>query len=370
MQPHNIFIIAGEPSGDMHAAMLIRKLKEIAPNLRFFGIGGSKMRAEGFQSLVPIEEIAVTGFVEVAKRLLYFMKLKQRCEEVMLRENIDCFIPVDYPGFNIKIAKFATSHNIPVYYYIAPQVWAWGKNRWKKLLHCVTKLLVLFPFEEKYFLDKGIDAKFVGHPLLDNPVFAMENIVSNEMNREKELISFYPGSRQNEVERNLQLFTQTALLLAKHNAEYHFGFAVSPNVSESNFDFLQDIGINYTLYRNSYELMQKSHFGVSKAGTTTLEAALLNMNMLMAHKTSPTHYLMGKWLANLDYISLPNILVNKPIVPEYIQKDATPPQIAASVIDFMDNPEKCIAQKKRFAEMRQILGNTGSAENAAKEILR
>ena len=374
-KPLKIFIVAGEPSGDIHAALLIRKLKELNPNIEFFGIGGKMMQAEGFNSIVPIEEISVIGFVEILKKINFFLKLKKKCEKIIISEKIDCFIPVDYPGFNLKLAKFATSKNIPVYYYIAPQLWAWGKNRWKKLdgiinnKNVASKLLVVFPFEKDFFQSKNIDATFVGHPLLDNPIFDYSNVQQNEKNRENNLISFFAGSRNQEVANNLLLFVNVAKILSMKNPNLKFGFAISSNVNENNFDILKEMNINYELYKNSNELMLKSKIGIVKAGTSTLEAALLNMNMIVAYKTSKSHYLLGKKLINLNYISLPNILANKLIVPEFIQTDANPEKLSETIQEFLDNQEKCDLQKKEFLKIREILGNSGASENAATAII-
>ena len=362
-----IFIVAGEPSGDLHGALLIKKLKELYTNIEFWGIGGKNMQAEGLNSLIPIEEISVIGFVEVLKKIFVFLKLEKKCKKILLENKIDCFIPIDYPGFNLKLAKFATSNNIPVYYYIAPQLWAWGKNRWKKLKNITTELLVVLPFEEDYFRSKGINATFVGHPLLDNPKFKFFDETNNI--RENNLIAFFAGSRKQEIFNNLPFFAETAMVLAKNNPELKFGFAVSSNVNESDFDLLKQKNINYQLFDNSNELMLKSKIGVVKAGTSTLEAALLEMNTVVAYKTSKSHYWLGKKLINLDYIALPNILANKKIVPEFIQTDANPEKLAAALLEFLTNDDKCKMQKNEFQKIRKLLGNSGASENAAKIIL-
>ena len=367
-----IFIVAGEPSGDLHGALLIKKLKELHPNIEFFGIGGKKMQEEGLNSIIPIKEISVIGFVEVLKKMSVLLKLKKECEKILLENKIDCFIPIDYPGFNLKLAKFATLHNIPVYYYIAPQLWAWGKNRWKKLKNITTELLVVLPFEENYFRSKGINATFVGHPLLDNPKFKFFDEISfDEINnkRENNLIAFFAGSRKQEIFNNLPFFAETAMVLAKYNPNLKFGFAVSSNVNENDFDLLKQKNINYELFYNSNELMLKSKIGVVKAGTSTLEAALLGMNTVVAYKASKSHYWLGKKLINLDYIALPNILANKEIVPEFIQTNANPEKLSIAIQEFLHSKEKCNSQKNEFLNIRKILGNASASENAAKIIL-
>jgi lipid-A-disaccharide synthase len=311
----------------------------------------------------------VIGFVEVLKKMLLFLKLKKKCEKILSKQKIDCFIPIDYPGFNFKLAKFAVSKNIPVFYYIAPQLWAWGKNRWKKLKYIVSELLVVFPFEEKYFNSKNIKTTFVGHPLLDNPNFDYSNVIANESLRQGNLISFFPGSREQEVTNNLELFANVAKILSLKNPEFEFGFAVSPNISQNNFEVLKKMNINYKLFSSSNELMLKSKIGIVKAGTSTLEAALLNMNMIVAYKTSKSHFWLGKKLINIGFIALPNILANKRIIPEFIQTDANPAELAAEIQSFYHSNEKCDLQKNEYFNIRQILGNAGASKNAAKIIL-
>ncbi|MCL2039008.1 MAG: lipid-A-disaccharide synthase [Bacteroidetes bacterium] len=363
-----IFIVAGEPSGDIHAAKLMNKLKEINPNISFFGIGGKNMEQEGLKSIIPIEKISVVGFVEVIKKLLLFLKLKKQCQQIMLKENVDCFIPVDYPGFNIKLSKFAKQNNIPVFYYIAPQVWAWGKRRWQKMQNIITKLFVVFPFEEKYFLERNIDAKYVGHPLLLNPIFNAKKELELQYNSENNLIAFFPGSRNHEVIKNISLFAKTAQIIHKTNPNFKFGFAVSDNVNANIFDILKKYNFSYKLFNNSNELMLKARFGIVKVGTTTLEAALLNMNMLVAYKTTFTHYWIGKKLINLNFVALPNILANKEIVTEYIQKFATPKILSDAVLDFISDEHKCNKQKEEYDNIKKIL--IDSKTNIAEEILK
>ena len=358
-----IFIVAGEPSGDIHAAKLMNKLKSIKTDIQFFGIGGKNMEQEGLKSIIPMEQISVVGFVEVIKKIKLFLNLKKQCQKIMLEKNVDCFIPIDYPGFNIKLAKFSKQNNIPVFYYIAPQIWAWGKNRWKKLQNITTKLFAVFPFEEKYFLDRGIDARYVGHPLLENPIFNQQE----ETYRIDNLIAFFPGSRNQEVSKNLNLFVETAKILHQKKPNLIFGFAISDNVNCKIFDILKKSNFKYELFDNSYELMQKAKFGVVKVGTTTLEATLLNMNMLAVYKTSLTHYWIGKKLIALNHIALPNILADEEIIPEYIQKSANPDVIADAVLDFITDTAKCDKQKEKYARIREIL--VDSKYDIANEIV-
>jgi lipid-A-disaccharide synthase len=236
----------------------------------------------------------------------------------------------------------------------------------------ITKLFVVFPFAEKYFLERNIDAKYVGHPLLLNPIFN-EKMSNNDLQpaqnlKDNNLIAFFPGSRNHEVIKNITLFVKTAQIIHQKNPNFKFGFAVSNSINPNIFNVLKKYNFNYELFYNSNELMLKARFGIAKVGTTTLEAALLNMNMVVAYKTSFTHYWIAKKLINLNFVALPNILANKEIVPEYIQKFINPKILAESVLDFMLDENKCNKQKEEYANIKKIL--IDSKTNIAEEILK
>lgn len=361
-----ILITAGEPSGDIHAALLMREIKKRIRNVTFYGIGGQNMEQEGLQSIVPMQQISVVGFVEVLKNISLFLKLKKQVQAIIQKENIDLFIPIDYPGFNIKIAKFAKKHNIPVLYYIAPQLWAWGKNRWKKLKNCTDEIMAILPFEENYFRSHNLNATFVGHPLLDNPIYAKHN----EKERQNNLIAFFPGSRQHEVESNLSLFAVVAKQLAAKNPQLEFAFSLSPNVSTETFALLKQTKINYSLHSDSIELMQTASVGVVKAGTTTLQAALLNLPFVTAYKASYSHYNIGRRLVNLPYISLPNIIAERFIVPEFIQTRTACIPLVNAILDLLEDKNKQQEQQNAFNEIRTKLGEKSASENAAEIVLK
>ena len=213
MNKKRIFISAGEPSGDLHAARLMAEIKKIYPEIEFVGLGGNRMEAEGLRSIIPISELSVVGFWEVAKKYRFFKEVLNKCTEIISSGDIDLFIPVDYPGFNMRLAANAKKAKVPVVYYIAPQLWAWGKDRAKKLARVCDRLLVLFPFEEEYFSSFGINTTFVGHPLLDNSMFDEVDPADK-----KNIIAFLPGSRIQEIKRHGRLIRETAILVEKGTA--------------------------------------------------------------------------------------------------------------------------------------------------------
>lgn len=350
-----IFITAGEPSGDKHAARLMKAIKKKIPDCKFIGFGGSEMQAQGLNSIISMGDISVVGFWEVVKKYSLFRSLMNSCKEIIKKEKPDIYIPVDYPGFNIRLSSFAKKQGIKVVYYIAPQLWAWGRNRTKKLHDSVDKLLVVFPFEERFFGSVDIDAEFVGHPLLEDSIF------DKIPQKDNKLIALLPGSREQEIKNHLNLFLETT----KHIPEdYKFGLARSQNVDITKFDEIKNFK-NIEIWENSRELMKKAYYGVVKTGTSNLEAALCEMPFSMVYKTSFLTYQLAKGLINLDYISLVNILANKSLVPEIIQSEAIAENISESVIAHIENEKYYNFMLKEFKNIKEKLGKNIASERSA-----
>lgn len=353
------FIVAGEASGDTHAARLMAALRQLYPGCVFEGIGGDAMSRQGLQSLVPMSDINVVGFWEVAKRYAFFKKLLARCAQLLQNSQYDAFIPVDYPGFNIRLAAEARRCTIPVCFYIAPQLWAWGKGRAKKLSSVVDVLLVVFPFEVAFFEQFGIKTKFVGHPLLDDlelvdgfaPVGQRENIVA-----------LMPGSRAQEVRAHLPILLQTAELLRKDEPTLDVVIAAPPSVHPSLY--APALG-RARVEHNSRLLMKRARVGVVKAGTSTLEAALCGMPFVMMYKTSMLSYIVARQLIRLPSIALANIIAQKRIVHEYIQRDARPDVLSAELLRLVRDTHSADAMQEAFRHLRASLGDGGASVRAA-----
>lgn len=362
-----IFISAGDPSGDIHAARLMKAMTEAGPDIEFIGIGGEKMTEAGLKSLVHISEISVVGFYEVAKKYTFFKKLLKKCENQLLEGEIDAFIPVDYPGFNIRLATFAKKNNIPVLYYIAPQLWAWGKNRANKLAGAVDKLLVVFPFEVEFFERYGIETFFMGHPLLDNPIFSDKAYNYND--REKK-IAFLPGSRRQEVLKHISLMTRTAYILKNRLPDYKIAIAKSSSVDSDIYDKIARENPGWIFENDSRKLMLSAAAGLVKTGTSTLEASLCGMPFAMFYRTSNLSYQLSRRLINLPYISLTNILAEKFVNKEFIQKEAGPILIAGEIEKIIKDKSYRTAMIEDFRNIKEILGANGASKRAAEYILR
>lgn len=362
-----IFICAGDTSGDMHAAKLMKAILNKLPDVQFVGIGGVEMSKLGLKSIIPISEISVVGFWEVAKKYPLFRKLINECKRILREDSIDAFVPVDYPGFNLRLAVAAKEYKIPVVYYIAPQLWAWGANRAEQLARNVDKLLVVFPFEEDYFRKAGIDTKFVGHPLLDIPEYLQPfNTYSERADR----IVMLAGSRKQEIYKHLPLLVSTAEYIHKRLPNYEITFAKSNSIAPELFQLALQNNSYISLSNDTKSVMLKSKAGIVKTGTSNLEAALSGMPFAMYYITSFVSYQMGKRLINLDYISLVNILEKKFVVQEFIQQDATPQLIGDNILDLINHPDKYEEQQAEFAKIKYDLGGAGAAENAANQIIQ
>lgn len=358
-----IFISVGDPSGDIHAARLMKELQKLLPEVEFIGIGGENMERCGLKSIVPLNKISVVGFWEVIKNINLFRQLMTKCKSILSEEKIDLFLPVDYPGFNIKLAKFAKSKKIPVAYYIAPQLWAWGANRAKQL-QIVDKLFVVFPFEEQFFKNYGINAEFVGHPLLDNPELQR---MSNKFDDRDDIIALLPGSRQQEIDKHIKLFIDSAKLFKQKYNNYKIVIAKSPN---ANFNRYKDLLIsnNVEIEEDSINLMKNAKLGIIKTGTSNLEAALCGMPFVMVYKTSVLSYLISKHLINLEFISIINILENRQVIDELIQKDANPEKISLSLIKMLENEGKLDKILNTFSKIRKILHKAEVSKTVAFKI--
>lgn len=361
-----IFIIAGDSSGDLHSSKLMKEMKVFDPDIEFFGIGGDYMAQEGLTSLVPLNEISVVGFWEVAKKYLFFKKLINQVQEKIENLKIDLFIAVDYPGFNQRIAKFAKEKGIPVVWYIAPQLWAWGKNRALKLSKIIDDLLVVFPFEKEFFENFGISTHFVGHPLLDIPEFQKDYLNSN---LRKNQLLFMPGSRLQEIKSHLPLILQVHELIQKRFPEFKSIIALPQSLIESVSSKIGNYH-NLEITNDSKKAMLTSKAGMIKSGTSNLEACLAGLPFAMFYKTSALTFYLGKRMINLNFLSLVNILAGKQIIREFIQKDAKPEIIFSEIEKIILDKEYSNNITESFSEIRSYLGNSGASKRAAELIFK
>ncbi|ROL57072.1 lipid-A-disaccharide synthase [Bacteroidetes/Chlorobi group bacterium Naka2016] len=367
MNSIRVFIVAGESSGDLHASKLMHHLKKILPEVSFIGIGGKRMEEVGLRSIVPLERVSVVGFAEVIKNINFFRQTLKKCKNVLENEKIDIVVLVDFPGFNIRIAEIASSLKIPVCYYIAPQLWAWGKKRVHKLKEYVDLLLVVFPFEQDFFSQYLDNVEFVGHPLLDEPIFQNEIL---GLEKRENSIAILPGSRKSEISYHKKLVFEIIELLQREFPEFSIKI---PELQNSFFgEFAKELKTKYqqvVFEANSYNVLSRSKVGIIKSGTSNLEAALLGLPFVMFYKTSFATYFIAKQLVELNYISIVNVLLNSKFVPEFIQREANSKNIVGAIKDILTNQEIYIQMQSSFSTIKQILGGSGASERAAKKIV-
>jgi len=316
---NELMIITGEVSGDFIGAALIRELKSLNQNMKILGIGGDKMREEGMQLIYHSDQMAFLGFVEVVKHLPFIRKVQNKLIDVIVTEKIGHVILIDYPGFNLSIAKKLKQLDVKVIYYVSPQIWAWAKGRIKKVKKYVDKMLVVFPFEVEFYKNENIDVEYVGHPLperVNRYSFLNKDEFYKKFNLDtgKEILLVLPGSRKQEVK---EIFPEVIKAAERLSKEFNFQVVVarSKNIDKNYTQELYQ-GENFISVEGyNYELMKYSRFGIIKSGTSTLEAGYFSLPMVIVYKTNPITYLIGKQLVRLDKIGMVNILLNDKVVP-------------------------------------------------------
>ncbi len=363
------FIIAGEASGDRHAADLVRAIQELRPDCRFIGIGGDCMRQEGVELIYPMSDLAVLGIVEIFRHLPTLYRIQNDIKR-RLQKAIDAVILVDYPGFNLRIARMAGRMGIPVIYYICPQLWAWGQKRVEKIRKYVDLPLVIFQFEQEFFARFGIRAHWVGHPLVDQ----LRRLPSEAEFRknyglptDKPLVALLPGSRRMEVERLLPVMCAAMQDLTR---PYGLLPVIGKPVHLENELYHRIVGRRYPiLERDIGALMKYAHFALVASGTATLELAFLQTPMVVLYRVSPVTYYMGRLLIKLNTIALANIVAGRPVVPELIQHRLTPERVRRYAQQYLDDSAYYNRVKAGLAQIPEILGPPGASRRAARHIV-
>ena len=371
-----IALVAGEASGDLLASHLIQALKVKIPNAEFYGIGGPKMLGQGFKAWYPLEVLAVRGYVEVLKHYREISGIRSDLKRRLLADPPDIFIGIDAPDFNLALEKALKQRGIPSIHYVSPSIWAWRGKRIHKIGAAVSRVLALFPFEPALYEKQGIPVSYVGHPLAD--ILPIED--GRERAREllgltqqQAIFALLPGSRQSELQYMADTFIATAREI--HNKLPSALFLVPLATRETRLLFetalyngnAQDLPIRL-LFGHAHEAMMASDAVLVASGTATLEAALLKRPMAIAYKMASFSYRMMRRMGYLPYVGLPNILAGKFVVPEFIQDDATPENMAQALLNFYDDKITCVRIGETFREIHlQLKQNT--AEKAATAIL-
>lgn len=365
----HILVSAGEVSGDIHAANLVKKLKELNPKLDFFGIGGEKMEQAGVELIERMDKFSIVGIWEALIELGNIRKIYKKIIEEIGIKKPDMAILIDYPGFNLMLAKELKKRGIKTIYYITPQVWAWGGFRIHLLKKYIDKAIVILKFEEELFKKYGIDAVFVGHPLLDRKPEIRLNKKSLNLDEEKFTIALLPGSRQSEVRKLLPLMLKTAEFISRKK-EVQFVLLKNSVVDDKIYDGeLKKSNLRITkILDDSYGCLSISDFVFLASGTATLESAIMEKPMLITYKTSFLTAILFKFFAKTRRLGLVNIIAEREIVPEILQYDAKPKYLASGILSIISSKEKMEKQVQDLRQVKSVLGTAGASLRAARII--
>ena len=363
MKNNVYYIIAGEPSGDLHGKSLIKEIKKLDSSAKFLGLGGPLMQKEGLKTSVDFKRISVMGFFEVLKDIRFFLKLKKNIIQSIIKCKPNKIILIDYPGFNLSIAKSLKSVlGIPIIYYISPQVWAWKKNRVFKIKKYIDKLIVVFPFEVSWFKKYGLDVKFFGHPLLDQ----FRAVQKSDKSKQPNTIALFPGSRHQEIKKHLPLLNLVAKKLKKERPNLRFIMNISPgySIEEVQSQLVSDIRV---VQKNSSDVFMSCSAAVVTSGTATLECAITETPFIVIYKASLLSWLIAKFLLSVPFICIVNLLANKEIVPELVQGDASVLNVSKKILNLLDNPTQ---MNKDLLIVKKSLGDGSSYSKTAKYIVK
>ena len=357
-----VFVSAGEPSGDAHAAALVSALQRAEPGLGVEGVGGPKLAATGAQLLARIENLTVIGFTEVIAKVPAHWHLLRAIERRLRQGDVKLVILTDYPGFHLRVAAAAHRLGVPVMYYIAPQLWAWHESRVKAMARNVAHLAVILPFEERFFNERGVKTTFVGHPLLDRPaVGAREEVKARlGLDPKRPVLGLFPGSRVQEAARLWPVFRDAARRVRKHRADVQCLVAAAGGAE------YPEAGDVHIVRDRPAECFAAADAALSKSGTTTLEAALAGTPQVVAYRMNALSYWLARRLVRVPFIGMVNLVAERLVAPELVQGDATPERLAQAVLPLLDgNSSERRAQLEGIAEVRRRLGGPGAAQRAA-----
>ncbi len=364
-------IVAGEASGDLHGAELVRQMLNISPELSFYGVGGDSMQEAGVRLIAHSSEMAVMGAVEVLPRLGFILKVRRKLKDLIRKTPPSLVILIDYPGFNLPMARFAHESGVRVFYYISPKVWAWRKKRIYDLEKYVDRMALILPFEESVYEGLKFDARFVGNPLLDTvkrKYTRPEALKRVGLREGVTTVALLPGSRRGEIDRLLPVMLEMAKILKDRIPSIQF---VLPLASTIKFDsvngHIRAHGVEVSITQSdAYDVVGLADIAVVASGTATLETALLEVPMIIVYKVSPITYIVGSAIVHVDHIGLVNLIAGRTVAPELIQSEANAENMANEVFDILDNSSRLDRMKRDLLQVKKLLGEPGAAGRAAR----
>jgi lipid-A-disaccharide synthase len=374
MESKKILLVAGEVSGDLHGSRLVEAIQSIDPEIQFFGVGGEGLKRVGMKLLYPSQSLSVVGITEVLLKLRPILRALRGLKKSLDRERPDLIILVDFPDFNLRLAKIAHRRGIPILYYVSPQVWAWRPKRIKLIARLVKKMIVLFPFEVPLYEAAGVDVEWVGHPLLDTvrPALSKEKAFQQlGLDPKRRTIGLLPGSRMHEVERLLPPLLASADVLQREIPDLQFVVPLAPGIPKTILSpWMKNISVPVIVVEGfTYDAMNLSDLLIVASGTATLEGAILGKPMVIIYKVSLLSYWIARALIRVDHIGLVNLVAEKEIAPELIQRDVNPRRIADEAFRILRDPLLSRKMVESMGEVRQKLGEPGAAQRAAHIVL-
>ena len=373
-----IMIVTGEASGDLHGAKLMSAITAQLPDTKFFGVGGKNMAAKGCEILIPGEELAVMGIVEIVGHLPVILNAFNKLKREFYGSNKpDALVLIDFPEFNLRLARQAKKAGIPVLYYVSPQVWAWRRGRVKKIAAVVDSLAAIFPFEPAFYDGQDILVKYVGHPLLDEFEEAgncQDLRPRLQISQDKKVVGLFPGSRHNELRYMLDTLVESAQLIFDKEPEVHFLVPVANTLSRADIQsrFPTELPVSFIESDDAtiYDVATSCDTILTVSGTVTLQIALVGTPMAIFYKVSPLTYAIGKRLIKVDHAGLANIVAEDRIVPEFIQDMATPQNLADEALRVLNDSRYANDMRSALEQVHTKLGEPGCSARVAEMLLQ
>ena len=362
--PTTILLLAGEASGDQYGARLAQELKQRLGDVRLLGLGGPAMEAEGVDLHADLNDLAVMGFAEVVRHLGFFRRLEKKLRALIASGTVDLVVPIDYPGFNMRIMKAAHSAGIPVLWYVAPKVWAWKERRTRALARCASEVATILPFEQPFLRDRGVSATYVGNPLMDRPNDVMDRSAFCErwsLDPDRPILGILPGSRRQEIDRHLTVFAEAARQVTASRPDVQPVLARAAHLAP---ELLRPAGL--PVIDDTRGVQRHSEAALVKSGTGTLETALERTPFVMAYETSPLTWWIVKRAVTLDHWALANLIAEERVMPEFIQGDMKPDRLCEALLPLLDpGSRERTRQLEGIARIRERVGDAGAAGRVA-----
>jgi len=367
-----VLMVAGEASADLHGSNLVKAMKAFCPGVIFCGIGGNNMKQAGVKILVSSSDMAVVGLTEVLQRFHTIFRAANKLKATLKTHHPDLLILIDYPDFNLYMARIARRLQIPVLYYISPQVWAWRRGRVKKIARRVDRMAVILPFEEQFYRERGVKVDYVGHPLLDvfesatwNPKPATRNL---ELATRGPVVGLLPGSRREEIRNMLPTMIRSAEILKTRYPDIRCLLPLAKTIESEFIDaFIRKSSLNIEVHKGDiYEVLNRCHIALVTSGTATLDTAIMAVPMVVVYKVSPLSYRVGKMLIKTSFIGLANLVAGERVVPELIQDEVTPERLADEALTLIENEYVRKNMITKLHGIRKRLGEGGASERTAR----